>query len=888
MISVVPRKLRFARSLIRRLTACRVLFIPKAVCVTQLKIDKTCRMTCEFKSLISNSPLANAVRVVVALIVCVCPAAQEAKAQDELPTLEQMWETLPSADELVTIDPYDWIVLKTGGVLKVEPVSPRPDTLKKMAEEKARLESTKGANKQERDAIRDRLDRLKKVEIVLPDNQAEDYLLPLGQIEQIIAFEDLMLRRVDMLLEAKEIRKAYELLIEVDRRAPGWSETVPRFDALLLREASLKLGSNEPYAALALMDELADRNIANAELPGLMSGTLDGLIKAAVQEGDFPKARYLNNRLMKYFPQHPVATGWIAKLQRMMSDKLAEARQLSQKGEHSQAALVAQEADYIWRTDGNQRSEYSRYVSRYQRLRVPVRRFLDEEIVSPVELSAAGRHRELTTVQLFEPTSADDLTYYQSSFFEQWDPQDLGREVVFSLRQTRPYWQSQPVLTANQVADSLALQLDPQSTTFNPRLASFIREFSVRSPTELQISFTRVPLNLEALFRFPVTAVSSDDASSLEILSKRFELVEKSADRRTYRRTIPEPDGLIPSQYHVAEIEELRFADRESEIRAFQRKQIDVLPYLFPWEVDIFKGADRAFVQQYAIPTSHVIVFNPMSPAVSSAQLRRGLSFGVDRENLLKKVILRDPAMKHGRVTSAPWNSESYANSPLVDAPEYDHYLSYLLRLAALEQLRIPDKQKFVADAKAKTLEAKQEWDEENYRKDHVAEIKAAAAHIELPVLRMVCDPDEVAMLAAEQMVKRWEALGYKIKLIPGDTKGPQFGDDDWDLMYRRSTMQEPLFDLWELLLTDGSFDVNRLSSYPDWMRQELINLDYATSFLDAQERLFLIHRHMTAQGFLVPLWEIDEFIALQKNIAGFEPRPVTTYHGVERWLVKP
>ena len=76
-------------------------------------------MTCEFKSLISNSPLANAVRVVVALIVCVCPAAQEAKAQDELPTLEQMWETLPSADELVTIDPYDWIVLKTGGVLKV-------------------------------------------------------------------------------------------------------------------------------------------------------------------------------------------------------------------------------------------------------------------------------------------------------------------------------------------------------------------------------------------------------------------------------------------------------------------------------------------------------------------------------------------------------------------------------------------------------------------------------------------------------------------------------------------------------------------------------------------------------------------------------------------------
>ena len=640
------------------------------------------------------------------------------------------------------------------------------------------------------------------------------------------------------------------------------------------------------------MDELAERNILNTELPRLMGSTLDALIKDAVQAGDYPKARYLIERLSRYFPQHEIATGWVTRLKQMMNDKLAEARQLSEERRFHDASIAAQAADFIWRTTGNQRAEYSRYVSRYQTLRVPVRRFSGEEIVSPIELEAAGRHRELTSVQLFEPTTVDDLTYYQSSFFEQWDPRDLGREVVFSLRQSRPYWQTQPVLTANQVADSLARLLDPDKDSFNPRLASFVREFSVRSPTELQISFNRVPLNLEALFRFPVstdTHHSADGNAAVgHVLSRRFQLVENEPDRRVYRRTIAEPDGLIPTQYHVAQIDEIRFTDRHEEIRAFQRHKVDILPYLLPWEIDIFKAADRAFVQQYAIPTSHVIVFNPTSDAVSNAQLRRGLSFGVDRENLLKKVILRDPEMKYGRVASAPWNSSSYANSPLVDAPVYDHYLSYLLRLAALEQLRIPDKQKFVADAKARTLEAKQEWNEETYRLDHVAEIKAAAAHIKLPKLRMVCDPDEVVMLAAEKMVTRWKLLGFDIELIPGDTKAARFGDGDWDLMYRRSRMQEPLFDLWELLLTDGTFDVSRLSSYPDWMRQELINLDYATSFLDAQDRLFLIHRHMTAQGFLIPLWEIDDFIVFQKNLAGFETRPVSIYHGVERWLVKP
>ena len=124
--------------------------------------------------------------------------------------------------------------------------------------------------------------------------------------------------------------------------------------------------------------------------------------------------------------------------------------------------------------------------------------------------------------------------------------------------------------------------------------------------------------------------------------------------------------------------------------------------------------------------------------------------------------------MKYGRVVSAPWHSGSYANSPLVDEPKYDHYLSFLLRLTALEQLRIPDKQKFVAEAKAKTLAAEEDWDEEMFRLGHADEINAVAEHIKLPKLRMVCDPSEDAMLAAEKMVERWRLLEFDIELVIG------------------------------------------------------------------------------------------------------------------------
>ncbi|MCR9200305.1 MAG: ABC transporter substrate-binding protein [Planctomycetaceae bacterium] len=812
---------------------------------------------------------------------------------DELPKIDEMMQQIPSFKDLMDAadsgDEVDWIVLKDDRVIVSTPVYPRPDTLKKIEAERTKLEGQRGGSREERTARRNRLEQLRKLTLSLPENQAEDLLLPLNQVQKVISFERLMLWRVDELLDQGEIARAYQMMLVVDRRAPNWEESTPRFDNLLITEAQLKLDENEPYAALALMDELAQRNLANEQLPVLMGRTIDGLVADAIAADQYNKGQYLLKRLSRYFPQHSVVSKWTTQLRGKSLEYLTEARRLADSGEHRSAADAAREARRIWADlSSNEIAEVSRYLSRYQTLRVAVRRFSGEQNVSPVPQSAELRHENLTTVSLFEAASADELTYYQSSFFDIWDPTDLGREVVFTLKETRPYFRSQPVLTANQVAGALNNLLNPDLPSFNPRLASFVKAFSVRSPRELNISFNRVPMNLEALFRFPVDSEVTLQNDSADLLSTRFQLADNQPQQRIYRRVVPEPDGLIPTQYHVAEIIETKYTDRHDEIQAFRRREVDVLPELRPWEIDIFKGSGLAFVQQYAIPRTDVIVFNPYSETVRSAQLRRGLSFGVDRENLLKKVILRDPEMKYGRPASAPWRSGSYANSPLVDPPTYDLYLSYLLRLAAREQLRVPVKQQFVADAKAAALAAKEDWDEEAFRIDNAAQIRACAADIELPRLRMICPSDEVSMLAAEQLIKRWRLLEYDIELIPSDSPGDKLGDDDWDLMYRTVRMQEPLLDLWGLMLTDDKFDVDRLSGYPDWMRQELINLDYATSFKDAETRLFRIHRQIAAQAFIIPLWELDSYIALQRNIAGFAARPLSVYQDIERWLVKP
>ncbi|MCP4783975.1 MAG: hypothetical protein GY903_22520 [Fuerstiella sp.] len=848
--------------------------------------------------------------ILIAAILCLCAnvlVTPAACAQEERPQLEDMvW---PSVEQLLKADPFDWIVLKDQSVIVSQPLYPRPDTLQKMADELAQLEQTRGSNAAQRTAITERKKRLRRLEVNLPNDNSVDYQLPVSEVDHVISFEDMMLREADALVDSGEISQAYELLMEVERMAPGWKEANSRFARLLIREAEINFQDGDVYAAMALLDELAMRDNSSPELAAMFGKTIRASVQSAIDDKDYDLARYFLNRLAKHFPDHPVITDWQGRLQKMVADVFAQAEQHSLAGRHADAAAVAATANKLWPTtlrrqasgsqyvtwpiSGKLRAAYNKYVFRHQTLRVAVRDFSRTDIVSPIPLEADERDRELTTVSLFVPSSADELTYFESAFFDEWDPQDLGREVLFTLRSTRPYWQTQPILSANQIAEALSGQLDPSRSTFNPRLASFVSEFSVRSPTQLQIQFHRVPLSLEALFRFPVMGIPEGQQpapkdAERQTLSTRFTLLEQDEDHRRYRRIIPEPDGLSDRQYHVADVDEIRFGDRHSEIQAFLRGQVDVLPHLRPWEIDIFKESRRAFVQQYAIPQNHVIVFNPLSSAVSNAQLRRALSVSVDREKLLEKVILRDPEMKYGRVTSAPWHTGSYANSPLVEPPFYDHYLAYVLRLAALEQLRIPDKQKFVADAKQKVLQAKEEWDEVVFRRDNDKQIKAAVQHIQLPTLRMVCDPDDVAMMAAEKIAERWTALGFDVELIPADQEGEKLAADGWDLMYRRVRMMEPLLDLWSVLLSDDQLDVSRLSAYPDWMRQELINLDYSSSFADAQKKLFLIHRHMIAQAFLIPLWELDDYMAFQNNVSGFEGRPLSVYHGVERWLVKP
>ena len=823
---------------------------------------------------------------------------EEKVARTELPKLATM-ET-PTAEVLLRADAddkeFDWVVLKAPvaedrRVVVVNPLFPRPDTLQKQEEEFRKLEASRPQNQKEREQRTNRLKSLKKLMFTLPGDLTE-YAVPVEQVDQILFFEDLMLQRVDLLLQSGDFRTAYELLLRVETELPGWEKSVPRFEKLLLVEASERAAAGEIYAAFALLDEVFQRNPASAELPSRVGTIIGPMIDAAVAAGDYRKARYLIGRIQKLFPQHETVLAASGRLQKLSTDLLDQAGSLTQQRQLSEAAALASRAEVIWPTTGNSRAAFNQYYSRYQVLRVGINEF-EGQGVYPVPQEHRERLSELAELCLFEPSSADEITYFRSGFFEVWDPTDLGREVVFTLRQTRPTWQTQPLLTANAVAEAIGHRIDENNPLFSARLASFVSEVSVRSPSQLRIRFSRVPLSIESLLRFPITRDPQpgvQDTTAAQpvslpttptVISTRFQPLKQEENMSSWVRSIPEPDGYDSGKYHVAEIQERRFSDRATMIQALIRGDIDYIPKLLPWEIDAFQASDFT-VRPYALPLTHVIVFNPMSDRITNAQLRRALSFAVNREGILKSTVLRDEEMRHGRPTSAAWHLSSYATEPRQTPPEFNLRLAFALRFAAERQLQIAELTKLTEAAREEAKKNKINFDAEQFRKDTKVD------YIRLPKLRFVVEPGPVPRAAAERMVTYWQKIGFEVDVIQGDQAGQPLKDTEWDLCYRQVRMEEPLLELWPVLASDPTFSMDRLGIFPDWMRQELVGLDYATSFADAQQKLFRIHNHIAAQAFLIPLWEVDEYAVFRKNVTGVPARLMSVYHNAERWIIRP
>ncbi len=209
-----------------------------------------------------------------------------------------------------------------------------------------------------------------------------------------------------------------------------------------------------------------------------------------------------------------------------------------------------------------------------------------------------------------------------------------------------------------------------------------------------------------------------------------------------------------------------------------------------PWAVESVRKDTRFFVLDYAIPTTHVLQFNPNSQPLKCRELRLALSYAIDAQRILSQRILRSPDSLAGRLSTAPFATTSYAYNGLLTRRDFNANMAFSLHAAAVKRLKT------------------------------------------LSPLRLVCEHDPEALSAAGEMIAQWKRVGIVVELV--QTALP-FGSSrtaarplTWDIAYRKLRMEEPVVELWPFLTVNSGARLESVRTMPDWLRIELLDFDSA------------------------------------------------------------
>ena len=791
------------------------------------------------------------------------PAADpaEEEGESELQTLDKI--EMPSFERLMKGPPFDWVILTKDRVLPVEPLFPRPGTLADLNARMSKLMRRQGDPPETEDNRRKRM-ALYYLPLTLTEGEEREYKLHVKFIREIVYYEDLMLRRIDQLLEDKQVRKAYELLVALEERDANWQGIAPRREKLLFVDAQIQAAAGGLEQALSLLETLQERSPSYPGLEEQMVSVFDRLMSEALARKDPRQSRYFLKRLTRRYPASKLVVTWSNRLMQQARDDLGRAVAAERAGRPDEALDIAEEATRTWPELPETLPIYNRLSIRLQRLRVGVVGLAADPpaarhvVVTRDEM----RRRQLAETPLFFPARFDDkIARYETRFFQEWDATELGHSVSFQIRSFRQPGDSQPPLTAAGLAESLGHRLTPGDPGYDARFAATVGGLSVRGPFELAVRFRQVPLRPEALFNIPYkrqagivsnSEVASTDPLPIDALAVTTYPFHREATndsrRALFRRTVAEP--FSTADRRVAEVIEIQYPSHEKAIQGLLRGEVSYLPRIPPATVKVLASRNEFYTQAYELPISHFLQFHPRQKALQSRALRRAMIYALDRRRILEELFLNESEGVLGRLTTAPWPTKSYAYNRFVTPHAYDPALAFSLAKNAERELgsRVPELRLWVPD-----------------------------------------DPELAP--AAAQIVEAWRKIGITTRVVHSATPGaptPTIDSDDWDVIYRAEVVAEPLVELWTLLALTNSTETTALSYLPTWLRHDLLELDRVGDWRSAEQLLHKIQKQFWAEVHLIPLWEVEESYVVRKNVRNLPEHSLFPYQGIERWKVDP
>ncbi len=807
--------------------------------------------------------------------------------QDDLPRFEDM--PLPSFEQLNSGKAQDWVLLKTGRVLVVEPIYPRPGVLEWIDEEIKRVVAARPLKEDQQTEWRRKRDELNSLPVTLPDPDLEspEFLLETKYIDKVLYFEALLLLKIEELKKQEKWSEAFDLLsrtilrdvsrlnfnaaqgreirnLEDFYKAKGtWPGLQESYSRLLMDEAKAIFSSGRFDEALERLDELRSFNANAPKLEDTTALISNDAITHSMQNSNFILARFYLNRLKTMYPKNTVVTDQAGKLleqaQLLMNEGVSEYR----SGKQAKGYLTLTRAMRVWPETPGLVSSFRREATRYQILRSGVYSVPTQKSSLPYKTRDAIRVEDLTREPFFRPRDFhNQAVLYSSAYLEDWVPTDLGREYVFVLKTHRQPYETFSLLDSQELARAIRPLITEGSSSFHERLASFVEYVEPLDLQRVSVSLNQIPVAPEATFADFLSSTSNESSPKIELAStadpseairldyssrhidtNRYKEVGEIDGARRYVRARPEPNDSL--DFHIAEVQEVVVESPLEATAMMKNGDLDYMPDVTAYQVEQFREDGKFFVQKWALPKTSVLQFHLDSPYFQRSMMRRVLQYSINRERLLSELLEVENYQRYGRLISGPSASNLSSYNRLVEPAPYSPATSLALLLTS----RKPDEKP-------------------------------------MPPLNLLVPNEKSAIKTCTEIANSWKRLGLSVNLIKDD--GTHKQPIQYDVVYRELRMYEPITELWPVLTMKDRAELSDLTNFPAWLRVKLLALDKASDRTSAERIARELHEDLAREVFLIPLWEVDQYAVFGNHVQGFRLNPLSPYQQLERWSLRP
>jgi peptide/nickel transport system substrate-binding protein len=820
-----------------------------------------------------SSPVSLMVSLVVAAAASATPRPGGAQEPAPAPI---------GADDLLRSNPFDRITLIDGTVLIIEPVSPRPLPVYDPKQERERrrrsseknsvampieigaaVEKGKGGAKGADDAQPEDEDRRDELKIHLVQglrNEARDFMVKRPSIKKIEYFEDLLLEEADRLVLVRDYARAFECCLRVQTRNPGWAGLADHVNHVLFREGSQALIDGDDERGLRLLRELLGRK---RDYPGLLdqiAGAYGKRIERALRMGVYARGRRVLHELAEVEPQHIVVRTLRASFIGKAMDRMKEAEAAS--GPARLDALAA--ALRIWPTLDGAEARYIQAFAAEPTLDVGV-----TDVAAPLGPWVHSRADTRVIRLLYRPIlAADDPDARKGKYPTQLaaaiETPDLGRRMTIRIRPGVTWSDASRPVSAIDVAHFLIDRSDPHSPNYEARWADMLDRVEVKEETRVEVRLNHAPIKMGGWLLGPVGPahagidgrVASSAHERLLVTSGPYRCTLATDDRtELWLRDDHEASPATETEKrgpHIRRIREVRLPPGQAAITALRRGDVTLLDHVPPDQLAALAEAPGIHVGRYTQPVIHIIALDGRNPVLRNRELRRGLSYAVDRHTLLEDRLLKHPPGDADLPADGPFPKGNYADASNVKPLGFDMLLAKMLVTAARKEIG-------------------------------GGPIKL---NLEYPAI-----PEACAVVG--QLTELFGIAG--VVIVPLELPESRLETElragrRFDLAYRVVRCDDPILDAGTLLCPgyDAPPETNTLASATSpRILQLLLELERA-SLRTARELAIQIDRESRDELPIIPLWQLADHYAWRDRLKGPGKSADQLYQRLDEWEIHP